>query len=70
VALPGVGKKTAERLLVEMRDRLAGWLEQLGAAPRARRRRPWTSREAEEALVSLGLQARGGRAPDGRRRRR
>jgi Holliday junction DNA helicase RuvA len=52
VALPGVGKKTAERLLVEMRDRLSGWLEQLGAAPRAvpaapmpiaprRPRRPW-----------------------------
>ncbi len=25
VKLPGVGKKTAERLLVEMRDRLKGW---------------------------------------------
>ncbi len=24
-ALPGVGKKTAERLIVEMRDRVAGW---------------------------------------------
>ena len=29
VALPGVGKKTAERLLVEMRDKLKGWLEQI-----------------------------------------
>ena len=26
VALPGVGKKTAERLLVEMRDKLNDWL--------------------------------------------
>ncbi len=26
VALPGVGKKTAERLLVEMRDKLKDWL--------------------------------------------
>ena len=29
VALPGVGKKTAERLLVEMRDKLKDWLGQL-----------------------------------------
>jgi holliday junction DNA helicase RuvA len=29
VALPGVGKKTAERLLVEMRDKLKDWLQQL-----------------------------------------
>ena len=28
VALPGVGKKTAERLLVEMRDKLKDWLGQ------------------------------------------
>ncbi|HEY6131621.1 MAG TPA: Holliday junction branch migration protein RuvA [Halioglobus sp.] len=26
IALPGVGKKTAERLLVEMRDKLSDWL--------------------------------------------
>lgn len=25
IALPGVGKKTAERLIIEMRDRLADW---------------------------------------------
>lgn len=25
VKLPGVGKKTAERLVVEMKDRLKGW---------------------------------------------
>ena len=31
VALPGVGKKTAERLLVEMRDKLKDWLEQADA---------------------------------------
>jgi len=57
VALPGVGRKTAERLLVEMRDRLSGWLDELGtrsaatgtsASPAAR------LRDAEEALVSLG----------------
>ena len=57
VALPGVGKKTAERLLVEMRDRLGDWLEQVGggAAP-ATGAATGSSRvaEAEEALVALG----------------
>ena len=32
VALPGVGKKTAERLIVEMRDKLGDWLSQLSPA--------------------------------------
>ena len=32
VALPGVGKKTAERLLVEMRDKLKDWLGQVEVA--------------------------------------
>ncbi len=56
VALPGVGRKTAERLLVEMRDRLKDWLDD-GAAPAAR---PATDRpadiaaDAEGALVALG----------------
>jgi holliday junction DNA helicase RuvA len=31
VALPGVGKKTAERLLVEMRDKMKDWLGQVAA---------------------------------------
>lgn len=57
VALPGVGKKTAERLLVEMRDRLGDWLQHLKAdgdsAPAAALPAD-KSAEAEEALVSLG----------------
>jgi len=32
VALPGVGKKTAERLLVEMRDKLKDWFGPAGGA--------------------------------------
>lgn len=58
VKLPGVGKKTAERLIMEVKDRLKEWqgaesLSDTGAAP--------TSiggdnslEEAEHALISLG----------------
>jgi Holliday junction DNA helicase RuvA len=58
VALPGVGKKTAERLLVEMRDKLGDWLGQLGdgtgtvtAVPSPA---PDLTADAESALVALG----------------
>jgi Holliday junction DNA helicase RuvA len=56
VALPGVGKKTAERLLVEMRDRLGDWLKTLEASAPAPSAKPAKDKvgEAEEALVSLG----------------
>ena len=60
VALPGVGKKTAERLLVEMRDKLKDWLVQAGESgglsaggvPLA----PITDivADAESALIALG----------------
>lgn len=58
VALPGVGKKTAERLLVEMRDKLQDWLVQDGGdsagdgltlAPVAD-----IVADAEGALIALG----------------
>ena len=55
VQLPGVGKKTAERLLVEMRDRLAGWILELDAvAPRALAGGRTMQAEAESALAALG----------------
>lgn len=57
VALPGVGKKTAERLLVEMRDRLGDWLQGVeGTAGTAAAAAPAQDKsgEAEEALISLG----------------
>jgi Holliday junction DNA helicase RuvA len=59
VALPGVGKKTAERLLVEMRDKLVDWLgmveaEQAGAGSKVPGRAPDIVADAEGALVALG----------------
>lgn len=57
VRLPGVGKKTAERLLVEMKDRLKDWhvegtATSLGATTKTQGNA--VIAEAESALVSLG----------------
>ena len=60
MALPGVGKKTAERLLIEMRDKLKDWLVQATDA-RVQSRggvtlAPVTDivADAEGALIALG----------------
>lgn len=57
--LPGVGKKTAERLIIEMRDRFPHWEPSgdalaglAGAAPEPAQQDPLA--DAEAALVSLG----------------
>ena len=54
VQLPGVGKKTAERLLVEMRDKLSDWLLELGQSPAGSAADKDIQAEAESALVALG----------------
>jgi Holliday junction DNA helicase RuvA len=59
VALPGVGKKTAERLLVEMRDKLEDWLGSAGSGAAAGGATvsppaPDIVADAEGALVALG----------------
>lgn len=56
VRLPGVGKKTAERLLVEMRDRLADWGDSAAIDQRGRDGAVASSAagEAESALMALG----------------
>lgn len=58
VALPGVGKKTGERLLVEMRDKAGQWLADMlpadgSAAPSSNAVSDMRG-EAEQALVALG----------------
>lgn len=57
VNMPGIGKKTAERLIIEMRDRLAEWGEDDpasdGGQPRGDNTQSFRG-EAETALLSLG----------------
>ncbi len=57
--MPGVGRKTAERLIVEMKDRLAEWGADLqvslqDAAPVAGHGERAVTQEAETALIALG----------------
>lgn len=57
VKLPGIGKKTAERLIVEMRDRLNDWeikLSAPGTIPSSTRKSSAES-DASSALISLGF---------------
>lgn len=56
IALPGVGKKTAERLLVEMRDKLKDWLVQPEGGSVGVALAPVVDivADAESALVALG----------------
>lgn len=60
VKIPGIGKKTAERLLIEMRDRLKDWFMEGEAILPGSTDAPRISlanllvREAESALVALG----------------
>ena len=57
VKLPGVGKKTAERLIIEMRDRLDEWgvAEAVIEQGRLKSTAGSVARDAEIALTSLGF---------------
>lgn len=56
--LPGVGKKTAERLIIEMRDRLKDWKSTAASSPAASsmsaREKSDPHEEALSALIALG----------------
>lgn len=54
IKMPGIGKKTAERLIIEMRDRLDEWGETSGTAANVATVTSSVSRDAETALISLG----------------
>lgn len=53
VRLPGVGKKTAERLVIEMRDRV-GDVEGSVSSTYVNGAQPALTQEAESALIALG----------------
>ncbi|WP_339487333.1 Holliday junction branch migration protein RuvA [Pseudomonas sp. EL_65y_Pfl2_R95] len=59
VKIPGVGKKTAERLLVELKDRFKAWetlpgMTSLVVAPVVGAGAPSAENDAVSALISLG----------------
>lgn len=56
VSMPGIGKKTAERLIVEMRDRLSEWETVGGEVEATASGGAGTSisKDAENALLALG----------------
>ncbi len=64
VKLPGVGKKTAERLVVEMRDTLADWSAP-GPTAATAQARPDVANPVEEAVSAL--MALGYKAPEASR---
>ena len=58
VCLPGIGKKTAERLIIEMRDKLKDWQSDASDDSELNSAGPFGTNqaigEAESALVALG----------------
>ncbi|MDG2175473.1 MAG: Holliday junction branch migration protein RuvA [Gammaproteobacteria bacterium] len=54
VKMPGVGKKTAERLIIELKDKVSNWQEPVTMGTSATVSKGSSLEEAENALISLG----------------
>jgi Holliday junction DNA helicase RuvA len=56
VKMPGIGKKTAERLIIEMRDKLSGWeaVDKTNETVGLRSSPLRVTKDAEIAMVNLG----------------
>jgi Holliday junction DNA helicase RuvA len=54
VKMPGVGKKTAERLIIELKDKVSDWQEPVNMGASATVSKGSSLEEAENALISLG----------------
>ena len=56
INMPGIGKKTAERLIIEMRDRLKDWsaVESVESGSHTKETPNSITRDAETGMVSLG----------------
>lgn len=59
-AVPGIGRKTAQRLILELRDRLAAWVT--APSSPARKGGDGVDRDAESVLENLGYKADEARA--------
>ena len=54
IRLPGIGKKTAERLIIEMRDKLSEWGSNEAATENSIVSRSAIMKDAEIAMINLG----------------
>ena len=54
VRMPGIGKKTAERLIIEMRDKLSEWGSSEAHSDLSLTSRSSIMKDAEIAMISLG----------------
>ena len=53
VRLPGIGKKTAERLVIEMRDKLSDWTPSLPPQPSLSNAPPNRQNQLQDAIAAL-----------------
>ena len=57
VRMPGIGKKTAERLIIEMRDKLSEWSSNEPHGDYSFASRSQIMKEAEIAMITLGYKS-------------